>query len=105
MRIVAAEDSYLIRERLRSLIATQPDLELVDTAGSAPEILDLMETCDPDVVITDVRDAAHAHGRGVRTGGAHIARVIGADGATTGVLFLEDVVEELIGKVHDATAC
>lgn len=41
---------------------------------------------------------------GVRTGGAHIARVIGADGATTGVLFLEDVVEELIGEVHDATA-
>lgn len=42
---------------------------------------------------------------GVRTGGAHIARVTGADGATTGVLFREDVVEELIGKVHDATAC
>lgn len=40
--------------------------------------------------------------KGVRTGGAHIARVIGA---TTGVVFREDVVEELIGKVHDATAC
>ncbi|MCW3159478.1 hypothetical protein [Micropruina sonneratiae] len=32
MRIVAAEDSYLIREGLRSLIATQPDLEVVGTA-------------------------------------------------------------------------
>lgn len=40
----------------------------------------------------------------IRSRGAHVARVTGQDGATTGVLFLEDIVEELIGEVQDATA-
>ncbi len=35
--------------------------------------------------------------------GAHLARVIEADGRTTGVVALEDVLEELIGEVRDAT--
>lgn len=39
----------------------------------------------------------------IRSRGAHIARVTAAGGATTGVLFLEDIVEELIGEVQDAT--
>ncbi len=35
--------------------------------------------------------------------GVHLARVVNADGVETGVLFLEDVIEELVGEVHDAT--
>ena len=35
--------------------------------------------------------------------GAHLAKVIDANGATTGVVALEDVLEELIGEVRDAT--
>jgi CBS domain containing-hemolysin-like protein len=38
----------------------------------------------------------------IRAEGAHVARVRGEDGSTTGVLFLEDIVEELIGEVQDA---
>lgn len=38
-----------------------------------------------------------------RRTGAHIARVFDADGDTVGVLFLEDIIEELIGEVQDAT--
>jgi CBS domain containing-hemolysin-like protein len=34
--------------------------------------------------------------------GTHLARVVSADGATAGVLFLEDVLEELVGEVRDA---
>jgi CBS domain containing-hemolysin-like protein len=33
----------------------------------------------------------------------HLAKVVGEDGATQGVLFLEDVIEELVGEVQDAT--
>lgn len=40
----------------------------------------------------------------MRRGGAHVARVFDAEGATTGVLFLEDIVEELVGEVQDATS-
>lgn len=39
----------------------------------------------------------------LRRTGAHIARVFDADGETVGVLFLEDIIEELIGEVQDAT--
>jgi CBS domain containing-hemolysin-like protein len=34
--------------------------------------------------------------------GTHLARVVGEDGSTLGVLFLEDVLEELVGEVRDA---
>ncbi|MFC0531801.1 hemolysin family protein [Phytohabitans kaempferiae] len=40
----------------------------------------------------------------IRGQGAHVARVVDANGTVTGVLFLEDIVEELIGEVQDATA-
>jgi CBS domain containing-hemolysin-like protein len=35
--------------------------------------------------------------------GSHLARVIGPDGQTHGVLFLEDVLEELVGEIRDTT--
>lgn len=35
--------------------------------------------------------------------GSHMARVISPQGSTVGVLFLEDVIEVLIGEIHDAT--
>jgi CBS domain containing-hemolysin-like protein len=35
--------------------------------------------------------------------GAHLARVVDLEGAVTGVVFLEDVLEELVGEVTDAS--
>lgn len=35
--------------------------------------------------------------------GTHMARVIDASGQTMGVLFLEDVIEQLVGEIRDAT--
>ena len=40
----------------------------------------------------------------MRRTGSHVARVFDAEGATTGVLFLEDIIEELVGEVQDATS-
>ncbi len=40
----------------------------------------------------------------MRRTGAHVARVFNAEGGTTGVLFLEDIIEELVGEVQDATS-
>jgi CBS domain containing-hemolysin-like protein len=48
---------------------------------------------------TDLEDALAL----MRRAGRHLARVRDADGDTTGVLFLEDIIEELIGEVQDAT--
>jgi CBS domain containing-hemolysin-like protein len=35
--------------------------------------------------------------------GSHVARVNSADGVTVGVLFLEDIIEQLVGEIRDAT--
>jgi len=39
----------------------------------------------------------------MRRSGVHVARVFDEDGNTKGVLFLEDIIEELVGEVQDAT--
>lgn len=49
---------------------------------------------------TDLEDALAA----LRRTGRHLARVVDKTGAASGVLFLEDVIEVLVGEVHDATA-
>ncbi|NAZ87002.1 hemolysin family protein [Kineococcus indalonis] len=47
----------------------------------------------------EVEDALAA----MRRSGAHLARVVDERGRVTGVVFLEDVIEELVGEVSDAT--
>lgn len=47
----------------------------------------------------DLEDALAA----MRRSGVHLARVFDESGATKGVLFLEDIIEELVGEVQDAT--
>lgn len=39
----------------------------------------------------------------MRRSGSHLGRVFDENGATKGVLFLEDIIEELVGEVQDAT--
>jgi len=39
----------------------------------------------------------------MRRSGAHLARSVDDEGRTRGVLFLEDIIEELVGEVQDAT--
>jgi CBS domain containing-hemolysin-like protein len=39
----------------------------------------------------------------MQSSGSHVARVVGRDGAVLGVVFLEDVIEELVGEVSDAS--
>ena len=49
---------------------------------------------------SDIEDALAS----MRRVGAHVARSFDADGRITGVLFLEDIIEELVGEVDDATS-
>ena len=53
----------------------------------------------PVLQTTDLEDALAL----MRRAGRHLAQVRDAGGRTTAVLFLEDVLEELIGEVQDAT--
>ncbi|WP_029149592.1 hemolysin family protein [Microbacterium indicum] len=53
----------------------------------------------PVSATTDLEDALTL----MRSQGRHLARVRDEGGRTVSVLFLEDIIEELIGEVHDAT--
>ena len=48
---------------------------------------------------TDLEDALAT----MRRLGTHVARAFDENGTTTGVIFLEDIIEELVGEVQDAT--
>ena len=56
----------------------------------------------PMISLPDSADLEDALAMMRRTG-SHLARVHGPDGTPVGVLFLEDVIEELVGEVRDAT--
>ena len=55
IRLVIAEDNYLLREGVRRLLETQPDLEVVASCGDLGSLLAAVDAEHPDVVVTDVR--------------------------------------------------
>lgn len=55
LRVILAEDSYLVREGVARLLATRPDIELCAVCADLPELLDAIAREQVDVVITDIR--------------------------------------------------
>ena len=55
IRVLLAEDSYVVREGIRALIETQDGLTLVGTCGDLPALMAEVDECRPDVVMTDIR--------------------------------------------------
>jgi DNA-binding NarL/FixJ family response regulator len=55
IRLVLAEDHYLVREGVRRLLETDPDLEVVAVCGDLDGLLAAVESERPDVVVTDIR--------------------------------------------------
>jgi DNA-binding NarL/FixJ family response regulator len=55
IRVVLAEDSFLVREGIRRLLETQPQLVVVATCGDLDALLEAVEAQQPDVVLTDIR--------------------------------------------------
>jgi DNA-binding NarL/FixJ family response regulator len=55
IRIVIAEDSYLVREGIRLLLEGEDDVEVAAMCEDLDSLLEAIETEDPDVVVTDIR--------------------------------------------------
>jgi DNA-binding NarL/FixJ family response regulator len=55
IRLVLAEDHYLVREGIRRLLETEPDLEVAAVCGDLESLLAAVDAQSPDVVITDIR--------------------------------------------------
>jgi DNA-binding NarL/FixJ family response regulator len=70
LRIVIAEDNYLVREGTRRLLEDSGEVDVLAAVGNAEELLQAVESLRPDVVLTDIRmppghkvegiEAAHA---------------------------------------------
>ena len=55
LRVVLAEDSYLVREGTRRLLESSGEIEVIAAVESAGDLLDAVERLAPDAVITDIR--------------------------------------------------
>ena len=55
IRLVLAEDHYLVREGVRRLLEAQPGLEVAAVCGDLDSLLEAVDREDPDVVVTDIR--------------------------------------------------
>ena len=55
IRVVVAEDEYLVREGLRRLLDSHDEVDVVATCEGLDSLLAAVETEQPDVVVTDIR--------------------------------------------------
>ncbi len=55
MKVLIADDSNIIRERMVSMLANVNDVEVVGEARNADEAIDYVEKLNPDVVILDIQ--------------------------------------------------
>jgi DNA-binding NarL/FixJ family response regulator len=55
IRLVLADDHYLVREGVRRLLETQADLEVASVCGDLDSLLAAVDEDRPDVVVTDIR--------------------------------------------------
>jgi DNA-binding NarL/FixJ family response regulator len=55
IRLVLAEDEYLVREGVRRLLETEPELEVAAVCGDLSSLFAAVDVEQPDVVVTDIR--------------------------------------------------
>ena len=55
IRLVLAEDHYLVREGVRRLLEAAPDFEVAAACGDLGSLLEAADRERPDVVVTDIR--------------------------------------------------
>jgi DNA-binding NarL/FixJ family response regulator len=55
IRVVLADDHYLVREGVRRLLEADPEIEVVAACGDLSSLLAAVEEARPDVVLTDIR--------------------------------------------------
>jgi len=88
IRVVFAEDSYLVREGVTRLLATDPDVDVVATCADYDELLAELEREKPDVVVTDIRMPPTGTDEGIR-----IAEHLREHSPTTGVVVLSQYAD------------
>ena len=55
LRVVIADDNYLLREGVRALLEDSGEIEICAAVGDAVELLDAVTRFEPDAALTDIR--------------------------------------------------
>jgi DNA-binding NarL/FixJ family response regulator len=89
LRVVLADDNYLVREGVTALLAEVEEIELVESVADPQSLLKSVREHRPDAVLTDIRmPPPHT------TEGIDAAKQIRAEHPTIGVVVLSQYVEE-----------
>lgn len=72
LRVLIAEDNYLVREGTRRLLEDSGEVEVMATFGDASSLLKSVERLRPDAVVTDIRMPPDHHLEGIEV--AHAIR-------------------------------
>jgi DNA-binding NarL/FixJ family response regulator len=89
LRVVFAEDNYLVREGTVALLSGVDDVEIVGTAEAYDELLAAVEARSPDAVLTDIRMPPSGTDEGIRA-----AKAIRAAHPDVGVVVLSQFADE-----------
>jgi DNA-binding NarL/FixJ family response regulator len=66
IKVVLAEDSYLVREGMRRMLENEPDIELLAVCEDYDSLLSAIASAQPDVVLTDIRMPPTGTDEGIR---------------------------------------
>jgi len=88
IRVVLAEDNYLVREGVATLLEHAPEIEVVTTCGDLEGLLVAVAAHDPDVVVTDIRMPPTGTDEGIRA-----AETLRAQDPSIGVVVLSQYAE------------
>ena len=93
LRVVLADDNYLVREGTRRLLEESGEIGITAAVGSAADLLDAVARTAPDVVLTDIRmPVPGATGRSME--GIDAAHAIKARTPSVGVVILSQYADE-----------
>src|SRR5436305_6727942 len=66
IRVVAAEDSYVVREFLANALEAAPEVDLIGVCSNGKELEAAITSQHPDVVVTDIRMPPSSGEEGIR---------------------------------------
>ena len=89
LKVVFAEDNYLVREGTSALLREVDEIELVGTAADVDALLEQVEEHRPDVVLTDIRMPPSNTTEGIQA-----ARKIRSEHPSIGVVVLSQFADE-----------
>ena len=89
LRVVFAEDNYLVRQGVTSLLTEVEDIDVVAVATDLASLLESVAETSPDVVLTDIRMPPTHTNEGIEA-----ARQIRSRHPGVGVVVLSQYVEE-----------